>query len=409
MPAHDDRPSPQLPAIDPDVSAAQTLPGRFYGDPAMFALQRDRVFARSWQLVGDAGQLAAGEPAGAGGAGAAAGGAGAAPGSAPPSAPAADRQGFAHPFTLLEGCLDEPLLLTRDRDSALHCLSNVCTHRGNLVVNEPSAARALRCRYHGRRFELDGRHLASPHFEGAQRFPSPTDDLPRVPLGQWGPLLFASLDPAVAFEAWSEPLRTWMSVLPPQQLSFDPTTSRDYEVRANWALYCDNYMEGFHIPFVHPELAAALDWRGYRTELLPLGTLQIGVAAADEPAFDLPAAHPHRGQSIAAYYLWLFPNLMLNLYPWGLSINVVRPLAVDRTRISFRSYVADPTRRGQGAGGDLHQVELQDETVVESVQRGVRSRLYHRGRYAPSQEAGVHHFHRLLLAAMGSEPSPRKE
>jgi choline monooxygenase len=103
---------------------------------------------------------------------------------------------------------------------------------------------------------------------------------------------------------------------------------------------------------------------------------------------------------VAAYYYWLFPNLMLNFYPWGLSINVVKPLAIDRTRVSFISYVWDESKLEQGAGAALDRVEREDEAVVESVQRGLRSRLYGRGRYSPRHEAGTHHFHLLLQAAL---------
>jgi choline monooxygenase len=112
--------------------------------------------------------------------------------------------------------------------------------------------------------------------------------------------------------------------------------------------------------------------------------------------FDLPAGAPDHGRRIAAYYVWLFPATMINVYPWGLSVNAVRPLAVDRTRISYLTYVWDPERLDRGAGSGLDRVEREDEAVVESVQRGVRSRLYDRGRYSPARETGVHHFHRLL-------------
>jgi choline monooxygenase len=87
---------------------------------------------------------------------------------------------------------------------------------------------------------------------------------------------------------------------------------------------------------------------------------------------------------------------MLNFYPWGLSVNVIKPLAVDRTRVSFLSYVWRPEKMGLGAGAALDRVEREDEEVVEAVQRGVRSRLYDRGRYSPRREPGVHHFHRML-------------
>lgn len=122
----------------------------------------------------------------------------------------------------------------------------------------------------------------------------------------------------------------------------------------------------------------------------------FGVARAGEPTFDLPGGHRDAGEPMAAYYFWLFPNLMLNFYPWGLSVNLVQPLSVGHTRVSFLSYVWDSAKRAEGVGSDLHRVEMEDEEIVESCQRGVRSRLYDRGRYAPRREAGVHHFHSLL-------------
>ena len=91
---------------------------------------------------------------------------------------------------------------------------------------------------------------------------------------------------------------------------------------------------------------------------------------------------------------------MFNFYPWGISINIVVPVAHNRTRISYRIYVLDKTKKKAGAGADLHRVEEEDGAIVESVQRGVGSRLYHRGRYSPTREQGVHHFHWLLAEFM---------
>jgi len=93
---------------------------------------------------------------------------------------------------------------------------------------------------------------------------------------------------------------------------------------------------------------------------------------------------------------------MLNFYPWGLSLNLVQPLGIARTRISFRAYVWDAGKLDGGAGSGLDQVEMEDEAAVEAVQRGVRSRWYRSGRYSPSREQGVHHFHRLLAEFMGA-------
>jgi choline monooxygenase len=192
--------------------------------------------------------------------------------------------------------------------------------------------------------------------------------------------------------------------LPLGQFTADAGRSRDYLVRANWALYCDNYLEGFHIPFVHSGLAEKLDYASYRTELFRYASVQVGVARAGESTFELPPSSPDRGQEIAGYYYWLFPNLMLNFYPWGLSINIVRPLAVDRTKVSYLTYVWDESKLDEGAGGALDRVEREDESIVEAVQKGVRSRHYDRGRYSPSREQGVHHFHRLLCEFLRPAP-----
>lgn len=176
-------------------------------------------------------------------------------------------------------------------------------------------------------------------------------------------------------------------------------------MRANWALYVENYLDALHIPFVHYELAGQLDYSGYTTELTSYGNLQLGAAQDGEDCFDLPATSPDYGKRIAAYYFWLFPNLMFNFYPWGLSINVVRPLSVGLTKVSFLRYTWNEARLDLGLAADaaVDRVEREDEAVVETVQKGVRSRLYDRGRYSPTREIGTHHFHRLLAAFLTAD------
>jgi choline monooxygenase len=275
-------------------------------------------------------------------------------------------------------------------------MSNVCTHRGTLVVEGPGHEQQLRCRYHGRRFALDGRFHSMPEFEKTANFPSPSDDLPQISLGAWTRFLMVSLAPAMAFEEVVAPMRDRLGTLPFRELVYDGAGARDYLVNANWALYLDNYLEGFHIPYVHSSLATTLDYGEYAVELERFSVLQVAIAKPGEPAFALPRTHPDHGRAVAAYYYWLFPTTMFNVYPWGVSVNAVTPLAVDRTRVSFLPFVWDSSKRDAGAGAGLDRVEREDEAVVESVQRGVRSRLYDRGRYSPAREGGVHHFHRLL-------------
>ncbi|MFZ4508664.1 MAG: aromatic ring-hydroxylating oxygenase subunit alpha [Fimbriimonas sp.] len=356
--------------IHPNIGAARTIPSRFYTDPAIFADAKERIFARTWQWVSDTDGLRA--------------------------------PGTVAPHTLLEGCLDEPIVVTRDMNDQIHVVSNVCTHRGMLVAESGGNERFLRCRYHGRRFGLDGCFQFMPEFDGVSGFPSEADSLPKIPHDIWGKFLFASVDPLAGLSDFLKPVIERLGWLPLQEFSFEPSRARDYLVKAHWALYVDNYLEGFHIPFIHAGLNESLDYGNYITEQYDWSNLQCAHGKPGEDKFDLPVYSPDYGKPISAYYYWVFPNLMLNFYPWGLSINVVRPLGPELTKVSFLPYVWNASRLGMGAGAELDRVEREDEVVVEAVQRGLKSRLYDRGRYSPAREANVHHFHQLLAKCLTS-------
>ena len=87
---------------------------------------------------------------------------------------------------------------------------------------------------------------------------------------------------------------------------------------------------------------------------------------------------------------------MINVYPWGLSINVVEPITINKTRVRFLTYINKPEFIDAGVGGKLHKVEMEDEEIVESIQSNLSSRAFKRGKYSPTMEKGVHHFHRLI-------------
>jgi choline monooxygenase len=351
-------------SVDPDIAAASTLESGFYQDDSAYALARERVFARSWQWIGSLGDVAA------------------------PASLA--------PRDLLPGLLDEPLLLARDAGGKLRCLSNVCTHRGNILVKAACRAEQIRCGYHSRRFDLGGKMVFMPEFVGVKDFPAASDDLAQVPFADWNGQGFAAIDPAASFAECFADLDARSSWLPIARFAPMPARDREFEIEAHWALYVENYLEGFHIPFVHAGLHQVVDYGSYSSELFRYSNLQVALAKPDETCFDPPRESPDHGKRIAAYYWWIFPNLMLNFYPWGLSLNLVQPLGLARTRVSFRSFVWDASKLETGAGAALDRVEAEDEAIVQAVQRGVRSRFYRHGRYSPTRERGVHHFHRLL-------------
>jgi len=354
--------------INPNIAKARTLNTDYYTSSQCFDVSREKIFASSWQLIGDTDKVK--DP------------------------------NSAYPFILLENYLDEPLLLTKDKDGVLHCMSNVCTHRGNLMVYEPCKLNQLRCRYHGRQFTLDGKFISMPEFKEVEDFPTEADNLHSLPLFQWGKLLFTSLNPAFDANVVFKEMMQRMEWFPMDTLAYRADLSNDYTVKASWALYCENYLEGFHIPFVHAGLNQVLDFGEYTTEVFRYSNLQLGIGKKGDVCFDLPGSSPDYGKEVAAYYFWVFPNMMFNFYPWGLSFNLVQPVGVSECKVSFLTYVSDESKLNLGAGSGLDTVELEDEEVVENVQKGIRSRFYTHGRYSVKREQGTHHFHSLIAERM---------
>jgi len=355
--------------VDPDIAKAKTLHADFYTSAEVFEQCKEKIFASSWQFIGHEELVA--------------------------------ESGDAYPFTLLPGYLDEPLLLTRDNNNHINLLSNVCTHRGNLVVDNACKLHNLKCRYHGRKFGLDGKFISMPEFKEVENFPTESDNLPQLKLFTWDKFLFACPEPKHPSDVFFKDMMQRVSWMPLSEFKFQPEHSKVFNVKANWALYCENYLEGFHIPFVHAGLNAVIDYGEYATELFfPYSSLQVGYARNGDDCFELPTDSPDYGKNVAAYYFWVFPNMMFNFYPWGLSVNVVEPVSTGECRVKFFSYVWKPEKLGKGAGAGLDKVEQEDEEIVENVQRGVRSRFYQHGRYSVTREQGTHHFHSILALFM---------
>jgi choline monooxygenase len=355
--------------INPNINRAETLPTGFYQNPSIWEAAKEKIFCRSWQFVGDEQRLFAGPE-------------------------------NVQPLWLLENYLDEPLLLTQQNEET-RCMTNVCTHRGFLLAQHPTAARKLTCKYHGRRFGLDGTFEFMPEFKEAEDFPRPCDHLHKLPLGRWRQFLFTNVDAPTDWASIAQKLDKRLYFMDIENFTFHPEYSKVYNVSAHWALYIDNYMEGFHVPFVHNDLGALLDYGSYTTELDGDVVTQIGYASGTDFTFKFPEGHPDFGREVTAYYIWVYPNFMLNVYPWGIQFNVVRPLTPTFTKVEFLYYIHDMETFQLMNGAQLaEKTEREDEFVVEAVQRGISSRFYTAGRFSPTRETGVHRFHELVSRAM---------
>jgi choline monooxygenase len=275
-------------------------------------------------------------------------------------------------------------------------MSNVCRHRAGPVAHGEGKRPVLQCGYHGWTYHLDGRLARTPEFEAVEDFDRQRCALPQFQVDEWNELVFVNLDPG------AEPLREFLGELlrdmPPHDYAgFRLAKRKVWELNCNWKVYVDNYLEGYHIPVVHPGLFRELDYPNYRTETRKNYSIQIA-----------PTKRPDRirtfGGDDQVRYFWIFPNLMLNVYPDNFSTNLIVPIGPDRTATLFDWYFADPDAAAREIDDTVafsDEIQVEDIGICEAVQRGLRSATYDRGPFSPQRENGVHHFHRLYAERMG--------
>jgi choline monooxygenase len=288
--------------------------------------------------------------------------------------------------------------VVRDEQGTLRAFHNVCRHRAAQVVNQPEGtATRLRCRYHGWTYDLAGRLRGTPEFDGVADFRREEQGLAPLAVATWGPLVWAhgQASPAPSLLDFLAPLPEQTAALGLEKLHF--VERKEYVLRCNWKVFVDNYLDGgYHVNTVHPGLAEALNYSQYRTHVYANTSVQI---APPKPAEDASAAGVRGGDT--AFYWWVFPNLMLNLYQGVMDINIVLPLGPDRCRVLFDYYfgsAAEPVMRQSMAVG--HQIQMEDVGICEEVQCGLCSRSYNTGRFSVRREAGGYHFQQLLARAL---------
>jgi choline monooxygenase len=360
-----------LPVFDADLplERARTIPNTWYHEPSIYELEKQRVFADTWQLVGRAAQVAE-------------------PGS----------------FLTAE-IAGEPILIVRDEKSVLRAFFNVCRHRAAPLLNEPCGrATKLRCRYHGWTYDLAGKLKGTPEFDGVQEFPKEDNGLVEMAVATWGPLIWVHLDkPAQPLEEFLAPLPAWIQGRGLDKLKF--SGAHEYVLNCNWKVYVDNYLDGgYHVNTVHPGLAGVLDYTQYKTMVHGNTSVQTSPLKANES--DATTTKTRTG-NLAAYW-WVMPNFMLNLYEGVMDTNLVLPLEPGRCKVIFDFYFAntDGPEAQQYIKDSIavaNQVQDEDMGICEAVQRGLSSRSYRTGRFSVKREAAGYHFHRLLARRLQGE------
>jgi choline monooxygenase len=338
------------------LARARTIPSAWYVEPRFHDADREWIFARTWQGMAHAAQVAA-------------------PGQ-----------------YVTENIAGEPVIIVRGKDGVLRAFYNVCRHRGGPLALEPEGcANALQCRYHGWTYLLDGSLRGVPAMDHTELFDKKDFGLRPVQVQEWQGLVFVNLDPG------APPLADFMAgiadQIAPTRLERLRFVRRvDYSVACNWKVYVDNYLEGYHVPYVHPELAKLYDYRQYVTTPHRWYSLQHSPLTGDN-------LYSRDGGGEAFYYC-IFPNFMLNILPGRLQTNYVLPDGHDRCRVIFQ-YFHDEVDEARVEADVAYSdgVQAEDAEICARVQQGLASRAYDTGRFSVRYEAGVHHFQEQVREA----------
>ncbi|HXA52984.1 MAG TPA: SRPBCC family protein, partial [Candidatus Acidoferrum sp.] len=288
----------------------------------------------------------------------------------------------------------EPVLITRAQDGQLRAMSNVCRHRGSELCSGHGAANVIRCPYHAWTYTLDGALHGAPEFDGVANWDRARVRLPQFRVETWGPYVFVCQDdaaPSLAEVFGAIPAEVAAIGCPLDRLRF--ACRRDYVIECNWKVYVDNYLEGYHLPAAHPSLFRELDYARYRVDTFRYYSSQI---APIHPRTDGPRRYAYDDDSQQALYYWIFPNYMLNIYPDNLSVNIIVPLGPEKTLTIFEWFGYGDAGVPQATLDFSDEIQQEDIRICESVQRGLRSSHYDRGRFSVKRENGVHHFHGLV-------------
>ena len=353
--------------VNPAIECASTLPSNYYVNPELLTVEKRKIFWRTWQIAGRSEQVRnAGD-------------------------------------YITVDLLGEPLVIVRGSDEVLRGFYNVCRHRAGPAAEGCGSRKVFRCGYHGWTYSLDGRLVNAPEMEGVANFCAEELRLRPIQVGEWEGQVFVNLDPD------APPLLNALRELLEQAGKYrfgemQMRGRREYYMQCNWKVYIDNYLEGYHLPSVHPSLNRELDYGNYTTTLFANHSLQFSPIRGPENESTTDRRYKQAEGDLSAEYFWIFPNWMLNCYPDNVSLNIVLPTGPETCVAIFEWYfprdqetAIDETMRFSD------EIQLEDGHICEVVHRNLKSQSYDAGRYSVKQEKGVHHFHLLYSKAIHAD------
>lgn len=355
---------------------AKSLMADAYRSPAFYALEQKQVLATSWVAVGYTEQVAA-------------------PGQ-----------------TITAEVAGQSVVITRDSRYQLRAFHNVCRHRGSQLVESDCQLKRFQCPYHGWQYSLEGDCLATPMFAQGKQCDRREVGLLPVRVESWGFLVFVNLD------AETMPLRDWLGDLPEKLSAYrlkewTIARQRDYPIRANWKLINENFMEYYHLPWVHPELVQVSRIENhYRDQgdgmYTGMRTTPIATNTAAGGWLGLPLMSGLGAlEQISGRFICLFPNVCLSVLPNHAFVMLLKPGSPDFT-LESTAILLPPDGESlverEALIYELMQfwnlVNQQDIEIVERVQRGLSNRAYQGGYLCEAFEEPLHRFQNMVIDRM---------
>jgi choline monooxygenase len=326
-----------------------------YASPDSFRFERDRLFARTWQLVGPASRV---------------------------------KEAGSYVATEIAGL---KVFVLRGRDGILRGFRNVCRHRGARLVPEGAGqCGPLRCPYHNWVYSDRGDLINAPWFGEDPSFRKDDWPLDRISLREWRGLVFVAIAPErdleaqlgdLAGELEDEPIESYAAVRE-ERLVFP----------ANWKIYTDNFVEGYHIPGIHPTFFAAIDFEAFKT------TAHDGFIRMTAP--------PREGLFYRGKWLWMWPNWTLSLFSGGMNTSRINPIDHERTELIYNFYFADISAASEAARNDTIARNLavvrEDFEICIETHKNYATGAYSAGPLSPRHEAGVHYFQSRIRDTLGA-------
>ena len=369
---------PGVEAAEPPVEETRCLPAEAYTEERFLDLERRTLFSSRWICVGLVDDVP--EP------------------------------GDATPLEIA----GRSVIMTRDATGAVHVFHNFCRHRGLKILTEAVRGRSrFTCPYHAWTYALDGRLLRAPHFDGPGAHGAhPVDGLARVRSAVWHRFVFVNLSgDAPEFADYIAPIEhRWASY---DLRALRHAESRSCDIEANWKLAVENFIDYYHLPYVHKGLhrySAMEDHYPIREGDRFFGQGNARYAPSDEATGRLPV-FPGLGaaERPVTEAICLFPNLLVTLFDDNLRIILVEPDGAGRCRERIEVFVVGdeamapalaPVRRALVERFQSFNVE--DIAIVEGLQDAFATTAFDGGRLSPAFDANIRHFHRLIAEHSGT-------